>query len=66
MKIEDPEMSDKKLKKIMEWLKNICKPEFGLVNSLITMFIDKMDDPVLTMKALKVLKKLNEHLPNLV
>lgn len=30
------------------------------------MFIDKVDEPALCLKILKVLRKLNEHLPELV
>lgn len=30
------------------------------------MFIDKVDEPILCLKLLKVLRKLNEHLPEVV
>lgn len=50
----------------MKWLKQICQPQFGLIDSLITMFIDKIEEQTLTMKILKILRKLNELLPELV
>ncbi len=49
----------------MKWIKSICKPEFGLVNSMIHLFIDKMDDTEMVKKTLKILKKLNERVPEL-
>jgi hypothetical protein len=50
----------------MAWFRNVCNPEFSLIDGLITMFIDKTDNPELCKKILKVLKKLNEHVPDLV
>jgi len=50
----------------MGWFINICNPEFSLIDGLVTMFIDKVDQPLLCTKILKILRKLNEHLPDLV
>ena len=50
----------------MTWFENICNPEFSLIDGLIQMFIDQVEDPSITLKILKVLRKLNEHLPETV
>ena len=65
MKLDDPNMSQSKVEKGMKWIKSICKPEFGLVNSLIYLFIDNMDQPDMVTKTLKILRKLNERVPDL-
>eukprot|EP00347_Sterkiella_histriomuscorum_P013463 403364617 len=48
------------------WLENICQKQFGLVDGLVANFIDNIEDSIFAKKLLKVLKKLNEHLPELV
>lgn len=47
-------------------MENICQKQFGLVDGLVANFVDNIDDPAFARKLLKVLKKLNEHLPDLV
>jgi hypothetical protein len=66
MKYEDPNISEAKKAQVMGWFQQICQPEFSLIDGLVTMFIDKLDSPELSMKILKILRKLNEHLPDLV
>ena len=51
---------------LIAWLENICQREFGLIDILVVNFIDNISDPELARKLLKILKKLNEHLPELV
>jgi len=47
--------------KLEEWFKNICKPEFNLIDGLIAMFIDNYNDAEISRRILKALKKLNEN-----
>ena len=66
MKYEDPTLTEEKKAQVMTWFENICNPEFSLIDGLIQMFIDQVEDPSITLKILKVLRKLNEHLPETV
>ena len=66
MKYENPELEDDKKKQLMAWFQNICNPQFNLIGGLVSTFIDNTQDKDLSRKILKVLKKLNEHLPELV
>ena len=66
LKFEDPEISDQKKIEVMNWFRQISDPQFALVDGLIQMFIDKVDNPQIEMKIMKVLRKLNEHLPDTV
>ena len=50
----------------MDWFTQICNPEFALIDALITMFIDKLEDHEVCLKILKILRKLNEFLPQIV
>ena len=47
-------------------MKSICDPKFALVDALVHMFVDSKDNKPIQTKILKVLKKLNEHLPDMV
>lgn len=58
--------NEKNNQELYQWVENICQKQFGLVDGLVANFIDNIDDPVFARKLLKVLKKLNEHLPDLV
>ena len=66
MKFEDPELPEDKKGQLMGWFQNICNPQFNLIGGLVSTFIDNIDDKELSRKILKVLKKLNEHLPGMV
>jgi len=66
MKYEDENLAEEKKMKAMKWFKTICNPDFQLVDSLVTLFIDNLDKAELCRKILKVLKKFNEYLPELV
>jgi hypothetical protein len=66
MKYEDPELPQDKKDQLMAWFKNICNPEFNLIGGLVATFIDNPADKEMSRKILKVLKKLNEHLPSIV
>ncbi len=41
---------------IQDWLEQITDPEFQLVDSLITLFLDNMDDHKVTSNIFKVLR----------
>lgn len=66
MKYEEKDTTDEMKKQLKTWFQSISNPQFSLIDGLIQMFIDKPDDKVLQGKILKVLKKLNEHLPDTV
>ena len=66
MKLEQPKITDKMSGQIKEWLKSICNPQFSLIDALVQMFVDSKDNKAIQSKILKVLKKLNEHLPEMV
>lgn len=66
LKYDDPDIEDAKRHQYLKWFENICNPDFGLIDCLIQMFIDKVDESQMCLKILKVLRKLNEHIPELV
>jgi hypothetical protein len=66
MKYEEPDTTVEMKKQLKTWFQSICNPQFSLVDGLIQMFIDKAGNIELQTKILKVLKKLNEHLPEIV
>jgi len=47
---------------LLEWCKNVCRPEFAVVDGLVANFIASYQEKVYATKLLKVLKKMNEHL----
>ena len=48
---------------LVEWVQGVCLPEYGVVDGLVANFIDNLDDATFTRSILKILKKLNEHVP---
>jgi hypothetical protein len=48
---------------LLAWVKNVCQAEFGVVDGLVANFIDFLEDKPYVTKILKILKKLNEHIP---
>lgn len=58
--IEDSE----KTAEMIEWMENISKPSFGLIDSLILTFLDEMDDNIKDSNSiLRALTKLFEFIP---
>lgn len=53
-------------KQLLAWLEGICQPHFQMVDGLVGTFITNLDEPVYARKLLRVLKKMNEYLPQLV
>jgi len=47
---------------LLEWCKNVCRPEFAIVDGLVANFIASYQEKAYAKKLLKVLKKMNEHL----
>lgn len=41
---------------LLEWVKNVCQPEYGVVDGLVANFIDFLDDKAYVTKILKILK----------
>ena len=66
MKYEEPDVTPEMKQQLITWFKSIANPQFSLIDGLIQMFIDKTDQKELQTKILKVLKKLNEFIPELV
>jgi len=50
----------------MKWFQTICDPQFCLIDSLVVLFVDNLENADLARKILKVLRKLNEILPEIV
>lgn len=50
---------------LIDWVRNVCDPEFGIVDGLVANFIDFVDDSEYAKKILKILKKLNQHVSDL-
>jgi len=48
---------------LMEWVKQVCDPQYGVVDGLVGNFIDFQEDKNYVTKILKILKKVNEHIP---
>ena len=44
---------------LLDWVKNCVKPEFGVIEGLISNFIDYVDEKDYAKQILKILKKLN-------
>ena len=41
---------------LREWCKNICKPEFAIVDGLVANFVAEYEDKAYSKKLLKVIK----------
>jgi len=41
---------------LVEWVQNVCQPEFGVVDGLVANFIDFLDDKTYVTRILKILK----------
>jgi hypothetical protein len=41
---------------LLEWVKNVCQPEYGVVDGLVANFIDYLDDVAYVTRILKILK----------
>ena len=41
---------------LLDWCKNICKPEFAIVDGLVANFVASFQDKAYSAKILKVLK----------
>lgn len=51
---------------LLEWCKNVCRPELNIVDGLVANFVASFSDKPYAKKLLKVLKKMNEHLSGFV
>lgn len=66
MKYEEEGITEDMKAQLITWFKSIANPQFSLIDGLIQMFIDKHENKELQTKILKVLKKLNEYIPDMV
>jgi len=41
---------------LMDWVKNVCEAEYGVIDGLVANFIDFQDDKLYVTKILKILK----------
>jgi hypothetical protein len=41
---------------LLEWVKNVCSPEYEVIDGLVANFIDFLDDKAYVTKILKILK----------
>jgi hypothetical protein len=41
---------------LMDWVKSVCDPQYGVVDGLVSNFIDFLDDKPYVTKILKILK----------
>ena len=44
--------------KYIEWIEQISEPSYGLISSLLTLFLDELTDQITRENIFKVLKKL--------
>ena len=66
MKYEDQDLPEEKKEAAMNWFKTICDPNFQLIDGLVSMYIDNVTDAEMTRKIMKILRKLNYYLPDMV
>ena len=66
MKYEEEGITEYMKAQLIMWFKSIANLQFLLIDGLIQMFIDKHENKELQTKILKVLKKLNEYIPDMV
>lgn len=52
LRLDDEEDNEQ----LMDWVKNVCEPAYGVVDGLVANFIDFVDDKPYVTKILKILK----------
>lgn len=52
LRLDEEEDNDQ----LMDWVKNVCDPAYGVVDGLVANFIDFLDDKHYVTKILKILK----------
>lgn len=60
--IESIETSEK-TPELIDWMKEISAPDYGLVDSMIDTFVEKMNDIKLANSILRALRYLNSNVP---
>jgi hypothetical protein len=53
-------------RQLLEWLEQVCQRQYQIIEGLVANFIVNIDEPEMAKRLLRVLKKLNEYLPELV
>ena len=48
---------------LVEWVQGVCLPNYGVIDGMVANFIDNLQDAKFTQQLLRILKKLNQHVP---
>ena len=51
---------------VVEWLNTITDPSFGLINSLVKNFLEKINDADFSKEVLIIIRQLNQHVEDKV